>query len=323
MVSKQKKLVNFFVIGVVKGGTTSLYHYLSQHPDIFLPPIKETNHFAQNDINSETFLPEYRLDVAIDLDSYLVKANRPIIHIAHVNSKKHYELLFRDVEDQKIVAEISNSYMVCPSTAEAIAAYNPEAKVAVILRNPITRAFSQFLMNLRESKAHSNDFIKEITTDAQAKNRGWGSNHQYLELGNYARQLSAYYNRFPTQNIHVILYEEYRKNPHLVLQDLCTFLGVNPNYSFNTEQESNAASLPRFEAVNKVLVKSGAISIGKKLIPKKIRTRLIPALYSRKNLPELTKEQRNYLITYYKSEMHQLDKLLQGRIRTAWPEFFA
>ena len=106
-----KKKPDFFVIGVVKGGSTSLYHYLDQHPEVYLPPIKETNHFAKADIHPEDFLPEYALDVKLDLDAYIKKGMPEKIHIAHVNSDEHYFALYDKVEGEKTLGDVSNSYM--------------------------------------------------------------------------------------------------------------------------------------------------------------------------------------------------------------------
>ena len=62
---------NFFLVGVVKGGTTSLHRYLDQHPEIYMSPIKETNFFARNQIDISLFAKDYAHDVNVDLTNYL------------------------------------------------------------------------------------------------------------------------------------------------------------------------------------------------------------------------------------------------------------
>lgn len=314
---------NFFVIGVVKGGTTSLYHYLDQHPEIYLPPIKETNHFAAVDIKEENFLKEYAQDVRINLDAYIKSGMKEQVHIAHVNSSDHYKALFSKVSNEKAIGEISNSYMICPSSAWEIYKYNPNAKILVVLRNPIRRAWSQYLMNLRESKSSEADFIEEIKTDHQANPKGWGVNHQYLELGMYAQQLKPYINLFGRDYVLPVFYEEYRNNPDEVLEKITAFLEVDSNFTFDFSTESNKASMPRSKVVNKLLVSSGLVKAVKDLTPKKLRSGFAKILYSDKNMPTIQASQVDWLRSYYEKEVKDLSELIGQDATEFWKEFKA
>ncbi len=313
--------VHFAVIGVVKGGTTSLYHYLNQHPEIYLPPVKETNHFAQADIHKEQFLPSYALDVKIDMDAYIAKGMPEQIHIAHVDEPKHYEAIFARSNGAAVLGEISNSYMVCPSAAKAIHDFNPNMKIIAILRNPVKRAWSQYLMNLREAKTMRKGFIEELEADASQTQQGWGVNHQYLALGQYYTQLKAYTDLFGKSAVHVVLYEAYREQPQQVLAQLCRFLGVTDGFEFDFNEESNKASLPRFATLNKVLVQSGLVKRVKDMTPKSLRKHFAKALYSDKGLPTISDAEIAWLTSYYRSEVAQLEKLIGTDLKKYWPEF--
>jgi hypothetical protein len=312
---------NFFVIGVVKGGSTSLYHYLDQHPEIYLPPIKETNHFARADIRHEDFLPEYATDVRLGLDAYITNGMQEKIHIAHVDSDVHYKALYSKVSKETAIGDVSNSYMVCPSSAKAIQAYDANAKMIVILRNPISRIWSQYLMNLREAKTRGKDLIQELEADAAQEKTGWGVNHLYLELGKYDEQLARYYALFPKKNIKVIFYESYRDNPIETLSDICTFLEVNAYYSFDFGSKKNTASLPRFEKLNRIMVASGLIKTLKEIVPRSMRSSLSKVLYSDKDLPTMSLREKNYLISYYQKHVEELGKLIDQDPRKYWPIF--
>ncbi|MDA0713695.1 MAG: sulfotransferase [Bacteroidetes bacterium] len=316
-----KKKPDFFVIGVVKGGSTSLYHYLDQHPEVYLPPIKETNHFAKADIHPEDFLPEYALDVKLDLDAYIKKGMPEKIHIAHVNSDEHYFALYDKVEGEKTLGDVSNSYMVCPSSAQAIHDFNPDSKLIVILRNPIGRAWSQYLMNLREAKTQEKDFISELERDAEKSPSGWGVNHQYLELGNYGRQLERYLQLFPREQLKVIFYEEYRDRPLDILKDICHFLEVDETFQFDVSSKKNTASLPRSASLNALLVKTGVIKTLKGMVPKQLRGSLAKVLYSDKDLPSIAAEEKAYLVRYYASEVRLLSSLIEVDASNYWPQF--
>ncbi len=312
---------NFFVIGVVKGGTTSLYHYLDQHHQIYLPPIKETNHFAQQDVNEKHFLPGYALDVKIDIPSYIDNGMKEIIHIAHVNDPLNYQALFSKVSGHKAIGEISNSYMICPSSAGAIHRFNPRAKIIVMLRNPVSRAWSQYLMNLREAKTSELDFLTELQIDAARERKGWGVNHQYLELGKYATQLKPYLELFGREQVLPLFYEEYRANPGESLAKICHFLDVESGIDFDFTMESNKASLPRNKALNKMLVSSGFMKQMKDVIPKKFRTKLADMLYTSKGLPSIQQNEVEFLVEYYKNEVESLELLLKTNLKVLWKEF--
>lgn len=312
---------NFFVIGVVKGGTTSLYHYLLQHPDIYLPPIKETNHFAAKNINEEDFLREYALDVRLDIDAFIRSGMKYQVHIAHVNDRNQYESLFSKVREERAIGEISNSYMICPDAAQEIYDYAPNGKIIVVLRNPIYRAWSQYLMNLREAKSDEGGFIPSLLEDHDSTKTGWGVNHQYLELGNYASQLTKYINLFGSDRVLPVFYEEYRKSPQMVMERICRFLDVDPQFEFDFSTESNKAGLPRNAAINKILVKSGAIKALKGVTPKRLRSKFAQVLYSDKNIPQITDGEKNWLSEYYADEVSRLEKLIQTEAGLWWPEF--
>lgn len=315
------KAPNFFVIGVVKGGTTSLYHYLAQHPDIYLPPIKETNHFAAADMEPAHFLPGYAQDVALNLDRYISRGMKEQVHIAHVNDPAHYAALFSKVDGQKAIGEISNSYMVCPSAAAAIHAAHPKARILVILRNPIARAWSQYLMNLREAKEKAGPFIGALQRDVSATHRGWGVNHQYLELGKYATQLAPYIKLFGHTQVCPIFFEAFRASPERIMAEVCRFLGVDDQFVFNFETERNKASLPRNAAMNRMLVRTGAVKALKGVFPRAIRQKMAGILYTDKALPSMSQADRQWLKEYYKEEVDGLVELIGTAPYDHWPEF--
>jgi len=305
----------------VKGGTTSLFNYLAQHPEVFLPSIKETNHFAQADIDSKNFDTTYARDVNIDLEKYLSSGSTETVHIAHVDEPKHYQALFDRVGDEKAIGEISNSYMICPSSAAAIHQYNPEAKVVVILRNPIYRAWSQFLMNLREAKTSFSDFIQEIKADHERPIKGWGANHQYLELGKYAQQLKRYFDLFGREKVLVLIHDDYRKDPAQTLSRLSEFLGIDSDFKFDFSEKSNISSLPKYAGLNKFLVQSGLFHLLKNSVSRSTRQKVKNLFYSNQSMPELQDSERDWLIEFYREEVKELSTLLQVDMAAKWTEF--
>ena len=123
------KKPNFFVVGTVKGGTTSLHQYLNQHPQIFMSPIKETNFFSRFDINENDFSRDYAHDVNIDLKRYLLSDMKDPIHIAHINNESDYLKLFKNATNQMAIGEISNSYLLYKNAPIEIFKFDPKAKI--------------------------------------------------------------------------------------------------------------------------------------------------------------------------------------------------
>ena len=113
---------NFLIIGSQKAGTTALYHYLKQHPQIFLSKIKEPCFFAfegeELDLRSPTGAPVYMNRTA-------------------VTTVESYRRLFDTVTDEKAVGEASPIYIICPKAAKRIYHYIPHVRLIAVLRNPV------------------------------------------------------------------------------------------------------------------------------------------------------------------------------------------
>jgi Sulfotransferase family len=309
---------DFFVVGVVKGGTTALYNYLAQHPEVYLTRIKETNHFAKDDVQPEHFGKEYALDVRIDLAKYIAGGMREVVHIAHVNDDAQYAALYSKAKEQKALGEVSNSYAICPSAAARIRAYNPHAKLFIMLRDPVRRAWSQYLMNLREGKTSEKDFLREVHADHDRRPKGWGVNHQYLELGKYAGQIRRFRELFPQEQFHVLLYEDYVKDPAATMRQIFGTLGVDPQVPIDFSERHNSAAMPRHQALNSVLVKSGVLKTVKDLVPRGGREMFKRMLYSEDNVPKLDHQTANALWSEYATDVSELGDMLGKDLLTYW-----
>jgi hypothetical protein len=310
---------NFFLIGTVKGGTTSLHRYLDQHPDIYLSPIKEVNYFSKDDIDPNHFAKDYRHDIAIDLPKYLKEGMPYPVHIAHVIDKKDYLKLFSKAGNASAIGEMSLSYMLYENTPKKIFEIYPKAKIIAMLRNPADRAFSQYIMNLKQGKILENDFIKEIVQDDEQKIKGWGANHQYLMIGKYYEQLKRYYSLFPKEQIKIFLFDDYLKNPESIVKEMFEFLGVDSQININTSEKANEGGVPKLKKINYFLNQSGIISWAKNNLPRSWRATFKNLMYKtdKSSIPKMTTEQRQFLINYYESDILQLEKLI-GRDLKSW-----
>ena len=312
-------LPTFLIVGAVKAGTTSLHEYLQQHPEVYMSPVKETNFFSDADMLFGNFNVDYRQDVNIDLKKYLAGDMKNKIHIAHVRSWEDYQLLYKNVADQKAIGEVSNSYLFCPSAAAAIKSKLPDTKIVMILRNPVERLYSQYLMNLKLGKIAEKNLLKEIESDQQKKIKGWGVSHLYLEVGNYYEQVKRYYDRFPADHIKVILYDDYKKDPKAVMKDLFKFLNIDPEFLIDMSLRYNEAGMPRFGKLNYWLTQTGVYGLVKKIFSPALKEKIKGLIYTKQNIPTITETEKKWLQDYYRTDIQNLGRLLD-RDLSAWTD---
>jgi len=303
---------NFFLVGVVKGGTTSLHYYLAQHAQIYMSPIKETNYFSRDDIDKSLFSRDYVHDVNIDLDRFFTSGMQHTIHIAHIESKEDYLRLFSNVREEVAIGEASNSYILYPGAAQKIHDTYADARILMMLRDPAERAYSQYIMNLRLGKTLTRDFIGEITEDDACARKGWGANHQYLAIGKYYEQVHRYLEFFSKDQVMVCFYEDYRADVMPVLKSIYGFLQVDENFLPDTSEKLNVAGVARFRKLNHWINQVGLISWAKRRLPRSWRSPFKRWMYStnQSDIRDMTAEEREFLVNYYREDVQKLSKLL-------------
>lgn len=293
---------NFFIAGAAKAGTTALWSYLSQHPDIFLSKVKEPHYF---------FLEKSELRFREDFKNRLGKGNQ---HQRFINSLEEYLELFPKSPSEKIIGEASASYLYSEKAAKAIFDFNPDAKVLIILRDPIERAFSHYLMNRRMGFSNLS-FIDDFKKDLRKEEKGWGMSHLYLELGLYSEQLKRYISTFPEENLMIILHEELKMNSLEQLNKIAEFLKIE-RFDFKTESRANQAMLPR----NRMLLHWAQSSGLGKVLPGSWISSLKGLFYNRKNLPQLEQKDRKELLPFFRQDIIKLETLIDKDLKSWYNE---
>lgn len=258
-------LPNFLVIGAAKGGTTSLHHYLRQHPEIYLTPVKETNFFW----------------------SEAREHGRKT-----VQTLAEYERLFDGAGSRKAVGEISPQYLNSETAAERIRRDLPGVRLIVSLRNPVDRAWSDYLGRVR--------ILRETGTFEEATRPG----RPCLEWGFYSSRLKRYYDRFSREQIHVMLYDDFAADPVASLRALFAFLDVAPDAPIDTTTRHNPAAMPRSFLLNRFLWKS--VQAVQSVVPARFRgTGILARLLARtyRPAPALSPERRRRLINTYRHDI--------------------
>jgi len=289
---------NFLVIGAAKAGTTSLYYYLRQHPEIFMSHIKEPKFF---------WLEQREIDLSVERTKIQVDE--------YIDNIEDYKKLFQEVKDEKAVGEASPVYIAVPETPHRIKHHIPEAKLIALLRNPVDRARSAHSWNIQLGIEPLYEF--EQAAKEELKPGNW---RNYLELGLYNNQLQHYFNTFDKEQLRVYLYEDLRNNPTDMLQDIFEFLGVDSSFVPNMTEKFNVSMVPKYKLIDAILRdKNPVISNIKKIVPDNFFKKTHKTLNKwnstrpRSVSPELRKD----LLKYYKQDILQLQDLI-NRDLSGW-----
>lgn len=247
-------LPNFLIVGVAKSGTTSLYHYLKQHPQIFMSSIKEPYFFSF-------------IDQKPNFNGPFDGATNEII----ITDLKNYEELFRNVNSEKAIGECSNSYLYFPQSAKNIKKYIPNCKIIIILRNPVDRAYSHYMQS--KMIGHENLSFKEaISKEKERLRLNWRWHYQYTSESMYYEQVKRYLELFGKEKVKVYLFDELKNNPFDLIKDIYKFLNVNSNFKPSVDKVYNPSGIVRIRLLQNLAIHENEIkTIFKKIIPTKIR----------------------------------------------------
>ena len=223
-------LPNFLIIGAPKAGTTSLYDYLREHPQVFMPELKEARFLAYQGKGDDR--------------------NR-----WPVQSLEEYEALFAPVRDEIAIGEATPHYLIYPHVAARIHEMLPGAKLIASLRNPIDRSYSVYQMNLRNQGTNTGVAYAEALED----------DHNLRET--YADKLGGYFALFPREQLRIILLDDLEAKPEAVMRDLFAFLGVDPAFRPDLSKISNPGGEPKVKLLHDLLSHPGLRAFGRKFLP--------------------------------------------------------
>lgn len=289
-------LPNFIVIGAAKAGTTALYWYLAEHPAVFMSRVKETNYFA------------YGLD-----DEGRPLWGNPEFHRFPVKSLVEYQALFAEAGTAGAIGEASTMYLECPQSAARIRELLPAARIICALRHPVDRAYSDYLMYLR-NRGRRLDRDRDLAATA-----AWARpDSHWMQISKYHAALSRYFGAFPSDQIHVFLFDDLKRNPLGVVQELYRFIGVEPAFEPDFETPHNVGGMPASVLLERVFTNRAIKSVVEPWIPKgaanwfrQLRTR------SMRQAPPLPAELRKELTGHFRDDIAKTSDLI-GRSLKSW-----
>lgn len=284
---------DFFIVGAPKCGTTSLYFYLQQHQNIFLAP-KELYYFG----NDFTYL--------------------------HSNaSLSHYQSFFKDANVDQLIGEASVWYLYSKAAATEIKAYNPNAKIIIMLRQPADMIYSLHQHQLFNGNENITDF--KMALEAQPT-RALGNKIpsqlgcpieglQYQQVGKYYEQVKRYFDVFGKKNIHIVWYDDFKYDSASEYKKVCSFLSILPlkNINLSVQNKSQRARSIKFTQLlkNRSVF---AIKLAKLLLPsRKLRYKLLNNLWKMNSVSAekkpLSEDLTRHLDQFFLKDIEHLEKL--------------
>ena len=291
---------NFFIVGAQRAGTTSLYHYLKEIPGVHMSRVKEPSYFAPNFVRR-------------DPGRFL-------------RDKKEYLRLFENARGYIAVGEASPMYLWDPDAPKLIHQTVPHARIIMILRDPIERAYSHYLLKKKYRGGMKSSFYDELMRDYKSQEKLFdykseeklfGRSNMYVEPGMYYEQVKRYFDIFGREQVKVIIFEEFVQHPVQTVNEVLAFLGVNYTVTAVKEQY-NPYSVPRsslalwifgfFRQLRARNIKTYQIAT---LLPHSLIESLSDKMFfKRKQKPKIESKAVKFLQENYHDDVIRLESLL-------------
>ncbi len=299
---------DFFIVGAPKAGTTALHAALSGHPQLFLSPVKEPKFFLCDGRRP----PRSQHRGPGDAHSRL----------EWVWQRDRYLRLFDGAPDGTLRGESTPFYLYSRAAQQRIADAVPEARFIAILRDPVDRAYSNWMHLRSDGLEPEPDFLAALAAEQRRRAAGWAPFWHYRGLGLYGEQLDHLFHLVGRDRVHVLRYRELVDSPAEALLAVCTFLGVDAPPPWTPRAENTKPFVPassRNDALRR-LVRVGA-SAGQLAPPqvwRNVSRPLIRRLHAGGSLrPPLRPEDRRQAISLFTGDIERLERLL-GQTFPTW-----
>lgn len=237
----------------------------------------------------------------------------------HVTDEDEYLALFGGAADEPVVGEASTSYLWDQETAERIARAVPQAKILILLRDPLDRAYSHYRNDVREGMERRT-FLEALEAEQREGAGGWGASSLYIDCGRYAGQVARYLDRFEGR-VKVLFFEDFVGAQAATIAGVHEFLGVQPA-SGEPGERMNPGSQPRNRLSGAVLASGRLRALVRSTVPRGARARLRSALLRQAQAPPMEPAAWKLLAEAYRPEITPLERLLGRPVpwRARWEE---
>jgi hypothetical protein len=264
-----------------------LYEKLKFHLDLFFPRIKELNYFSYAQLQKNSYYNDFKIK---DLNKYLN--------------------FYKKAKTEKYLVDSSVSYFTFEDIPVNIKKFNENSKIIVILRHPVKRAYSHYLMDIRMGYADM-----EFGTYLRNENKYPAHYHQYIRNSFYYQNISNYLKVFKREEICVIILEELNKD----LLNLIQFLGIDPHMDlFKNEHKINENKKPKNSLAKLFQNNRYLTSKLKLLIPRYFIKRVKKHLYVKATETSISENDKKYLDIKFQEDIKKLSQLLNRDLMSIW-----
>ena len=269
---------NFFIVGAPKAGTTSLYEYLKRHPEISMPA-KDTYFFCQGGGHSA------------------------------IKDRAEYLALFSGSDGYSAIGEATANYLGDEAAPEAIHRESPDARIIISLRDPIERAFSHYLMFIREGR-ESRSFLKAVQSSPLAE--------EYVEFSLYCEATKRYLDTFGGQNSLILMFEDLVRDPRETTERVVRFLGLpteplrdlgypvhNPGLTPRSRTSAAVLRVRRRMPIHSIPV-----------VPRSWRRFIRFRILNKPGKPDIDRAAVDFLRGVFESDVRDLERLLEKPLPT-------
>jgi len=291
-------LPNFIVVGFPKCGSTALHYYLENHPEIFMPVQKELHFFTS--------------------DKLLKLSNGPgdkEVKKFMITSIEDYQKAYKNTKNEKAIGEVSPSYINHPDRIPFIKKTLGEPKIIILLRDPVKRAYSNYLHLLRE-KRENLSFLEGLKKESERREDKYSDFWYYKFNSTYFDKVDKFKKSF--DNVLILTQEDLNDKTVSTVKNIYSFLDVTVRSPDNINQQYNIGGIYEDNIVTNLFLKQSFLKSSlKKMIPvtpkMKVFKEKLMARYQKK-APPISEEAENYLIEYFKNDVFKLNEIYDVNI---------
>jgi hypothetical protein len=294
---------NVFCLGMPKCGTTSLYNYLSQHPDVFVSSKKELHYFSRDEIMDKMYGPG---------DSYILDGCPKTLD--------EYLNCFNCKDTHRVLLDVSPSYMTNIKSLHKIKNFVDGAKLIIILRNPVDKVFSQYAHLVREGR-EKESFHDALCLEHERESLGYSDMWLYKKGGFYSTYVCELLSIFDSNNVMIVFQEDLLSRTSDTLIKICSFLNIE-RFNFDVDMEFNRSGKPKFRIISKLISPGPFLRFLKFFIPKSAGG-VIKSFVQNVNTGdriELSLKIRDKLVEFYNEDVKLLEEIIG--YRPPWKDFY-
>lgn len=287
-------LPNFLIAGVSRSGTTSLYYYMKQHPDIEFPELKEPRYFSVARLNLPQKGPgDYTVDKKL------------------VKTWVDYEKLYSNI-DSLFVGDASSEYLyhyesAIPEILERLG----DVPIILMLRNPIDRSYSAYNNLVRDGR-ETLSFDEALKKEDARKEANFDEMWHYKSVSTYSESVRAFLDSF--SNVKVLVFEEFIQDKTRYINEVFEFLGVKPIKNIDADTVYSKSGKPKAMIIT--------ILFGRNSYVGNLLRKTAFALFGRANIEKIGKHLmsenqglsssiRHELYEYFVDDIKELELILE------------